>query len=169
MNLPDRQLESLQSLEWSSGGRHLVGQRQSFRLGRSQRAQKLQTASLHLRASERAITAFAQGSNGGLIVTGSTGAGFHRGLIVALAARHRLPAVYFARYFATGRGLISYGPDFVDQFRRAAGYVDRILKGEKPADLPVQAPTKYELVTTSRPPMHSASPCRQPCSPGPMR
>src|SRR5262249_51726268 len=95
---------------------------------------------------ERAITAFAQGSNGGLIVTGSTGAGFHRGLIVALAARHRLPAVYFARYFATGRGLISYGPDFVDQFRRAAGYVDRILKGEKPADLPVQAPTKYELV-----------------------
>ena len=94
---------------------------------------------------ERAITAFAQSSNGGLVVTGSPAAAFHRGMIVALAARHRLPAVYFGRYFVTGGGLISYGPDFVDQFRRAAGYVDRILKGEKPADLPVQAPTKYEL------------------------
>jgi ABC-type uncharacterized transport system substrate-binding protein len=94
---------------------------------------------------ERAIAAFAQGSNGGLIVTGSPGALFHRELIVALAARHRLPAVYFARYYVTGGGLISYGPDFVDQFRRAAGYADRILKGEKPADLPVQAPTKFEL------------------------
>jgi putative ABC transport system substrate-binding protein len=95
---------------------------------------------------ERAITAFVQSANGGLIVTGSSGALFHRGLIVALAARHRLPAVYFGRYFVTGGGLISYGPDFVDQYRRAAGYVDRILKGEKPADLPVQAPTKYDLV-----------------------
>jgi ABC-type uncharacterized transport system substrate-binding protein len=95
---------------------------------------------------ERAITAFAQGANGGLIVTGSTGALFHRELIVALAARHRLPAIYFGRYFVTGGGLISYGPDYVDLFRRPAGYVDRILKGEKPADLPVQAPTKYELV-----------------------
>ena len=66
--------------------------------------------------------------------------------IVALAAQHQLPAVYFARYFVTAGGLVSYGPDYVDQFRRAAGYVDRILKGEKPADLPVQAPTKYELV-----------------------
>jgi ABC-type uncharacterized transport system substrate-binding protein len=79
-------------------------------------------------------------------MTGSTGALFHRGLIVALAARHRLPAVYFGRYFVTDGGLISYGPDFIDLFRRAAGYVDRILKGEKPVDLPVQAPTKYELV-----------------------
>ena len=70
----------------------------------------------------------------------------HRDLIVALAARHKLPAVYYRRYFVTAGGLISYGPDFVDQYRRAAGYVDRILKGEKPADLPVQAPTKYELV-----------------------
>ena len=70
----------------------------------------------------------------------------HRDLIVTLAARHKLPAVYFERYFVAGGGLISYGPDFVDQYRRAAGYVDRILKGEKPADLPVQAPTKYELV-----------------------
>jgi putative ABC transport system substrate-binding protein len=95
---------------------------------------------------ERAITAFAQGSNGGLIVTGSPAAIFHRGLIVALAARHRLPAVYNGRYYVNSGGLISYGPDSVDQFRRAASYVDRILKGEKPADLPVQAPTKYDLV-----------------------
>jgi ABC-type uncharacterized transport system substrate-binding protein len=95
---------------------------------------------------ERAITAFAQGANGGLIATGSPQALFHRGLIVALAARQRLPAVYFGRYFVTDGGLISYGPDLTEQFRHAAGYVDRILRGEKPADLPVQAPTKYELV-----------------------
>ena len=95
---------------------------------------------------ERAITAFARGSNGGLVVTGSSAATTHRNPIVALAAQHRLPAVYFARYFVTAGGLVSYGPDYVDQFRRAAGYVDRILKGEKPADLPVQAPTKYALV-----------------------
>jgi putative tryptophan/tyrosine transport system substrate-binding protein len=95
---------------------------------------------------ERDITAFAQVPNGGLIVTASPGAALHRGLIVALAARHRLPAVYYGRYNVTSGGLISYGPDFVDQFRRAANYVDRILKGEKAADLPVQAPTKYELV-----------------------
>jgi putative ABC transport system substrate-binding protein len=94
---------------------------------------------------ERAITAFAQGPNGGLIVTGSTLAAIHRDLIVTLAARHKLPAVYFGRHFVTADGLMSYGPDFLDQFRRAAGYVDRILKGEKAADLPVQAPTKYEL------------------------
>jgi putative ABC transport system substrate-binding protein len=73
-------------------------------------------------------------------------AGFHHNLIITLAARHKLPAVYFERYFVTGGGLISYGPGIIDQFRRAASYVDRILKGEKPADLPVQAPTKYELV-----------------------
>jgi putative ABC transport system substrate-binding protein len=95
---------------------------------------------------ERAITAFAQGSNSGVIVTGSPAATFHRELIMALVARHRLPAVYNARFWATGGGLISYGTDSVDQLRRAAGYVDRILKGEKPADLPVQTPTKYELV-----------------------
>jgi putative tryptophan/tyrosine transport system substrate-binding protein len=95
---------------------------------------------------ERAITAFARGSNGGLIVTGSSLTLFHRDLIVALAARYKLPAVYPYRYFATGGGLLSYGPNSVDPFRRAAGYVHRILKGEKPADLPVQAPTKYELV-----------------------
>src|SRR5262245_9583213 len=95
---------------------------------------------------ERAITAFARSSNGGLIVTASTLAAVHRKLIIALAARHRLPAVYSVRYHATSGGLISYGPDTIDPFRRAAAYVDRILKGEKPADLPVQAPTKYELV-----------------------
>jgi putative tryptophan/tyrosine transport system substrate-binding protein len=95
---------------------------------------------------ERAITAFAQGPNGGLIVTGSTLAAIHRDLIVTLAARHKLPAVYFGRHFVTADGLMSYGPDFLDQFRRAAGYVDRILRGEKPSDLPVQAPTKFELV-----------------------
>ena len=95
---------------------------------------------------ERAIAAFARGPNGGLIVTGSTLASVHRDLIVTLAARHKLPAVYSQRFFVAGGGLISYGPDIVDQYRAAAGYVDRILKGEKPADLPVQAPTKYELV-----------------------
>jgi putative ABC transport system substrate-binding protein len=95
---------------------------------------------------ERGIAAFARSGNGGLIVTGSPLSLVHRDLIIALAARHRLPTVYFLRPFVTGGGLISYGPDVVDQFRRAAGYVDRILKGEKPADLPVQTPTKYELV-----------------------
>jgi putative ABC transport system substrate-binding protein len=95
---------------------------------------------------ERAITAFARELNGGLIVTGSSAAAFHRELIVGLAARHRLPAIYNGRYYVAGGGLISYGSDYVDQFRRAAGYVDRILKGERPADMPVQAPTKYELV-----------------------
>ena len=95
---------------------------------------------------ERAIAAFARVPNGGLIVTASALAIVHRDLIIALAARHKLPAVYPERYFRNAGGLISYGPDLIDQYRRAAGYVDRILKGEKPADLPVQAPTKYELV-----------------------
>jgi putative ABC transport system substrate-binding protein len=94
---------------------------------------------------ERAITDFARSPDGGLIVTGSALAVVHRKQIVALAARHKQPAVYFIRAFVAGGGLLSYGPDYPDQFRRAAGYVDRILKGEKPADLPVQAPTKYEL------------------------
>jgi putative ABC transport system substrate-binding protein len=94
---------------------------------------------------ERAITRFARSSNDGLIVTG--GSAFnHRELIITLATRHRLPAVYSDYIFVTEGGLMSYGPDRLDQFRRAAGYVDRILKGEKPTDLPVQAPTKYELV-----------------------
>jgi len=94
---------------------------------------------------ERDVTAFARRSNSGLIVTSSSLAAVHRELIIKLAAQYRLPAVYSYRYFATSGGLVSYGPDPIDQFRRAAGYVDRILKGEKPADLPVQAPTKYEL------------------------
>jgi len=95
---------------------------------------------------ERTITAFSRSSNGGLIVTGSALAVVHRELIIALAARNNLPAVYFERLFVARGGLVSYGPDLSDQFRRAASYVDRILKGTKPADLPVQAPTKYELV-----------------------
>ena len=95
---------------------------------------------------ERAITMFAGSPNGGLIVTGSAAATIHRQLIVALAARHQLPAVYYTRYFVTAGGLISYGPDYVDQYRLAAAYVDRILKGEKPADLPVQTPTKFQTV-----------------------
>ena len=95
---------------------------------------------------ERGITALARIGNGGLIVTASASAIVHRELIVSLANRHKLPSVYFQRPFATAGGLISYGSDIVGQYRRAAAYVDRILKGEKPADLPVQAPTKYELV-----------------------
>ncbi len=95
---------------------------------------------------ERAITAFARLPNGGLIVTASPIAFIHRGLIISQAARHKLPAVYPLRFFVAGGGLISYGPDSIDQYRQAARYVDRILKGEKPADLPVQAPTKFELV-----------------------
>jgi putative ABC transport system substrate-binding protein len=95
---------------------------------------------------ERAVSAFARSENGGLIVTTSALVLAHRDLIITLAARHKLPAVYYARFLVTGGGLASYGPDYVDQYRRAAGYVDRILKGEKPADLPVEAPTKYELV-----------------------
>ncbi len=96
---------------------------------------------------ERAVAAFARSPNGGLIATSGGGvATSHRDLIITLATRHKLPAVYFERSFVAAGGLISYGPDYIDQYRRAAGYVDRILKGEKPADLPVQAPTKYETV-----------------------
>jgi putative tryptophan/tyrosine transport system substrate-binding protein len=95
---------------------------------------------------ERAVAALARSANAGMILTASALAIVHRDLIIALAARHRLPTVYYDRYFVAAGGLISYGPDIIDQCRRAAGYVDRILKGEKPADLPVQAPTKYDLV-----------------------
>jgi putative ABC transport system substrate-binding protein len=95
---------------------------------------------------ERAVTAFARSSNGGLIVTAGSGSAIHSNQIITLAARHKLPAVYGDRHFVTGGGLISYGPDRVDQYRQAAAYIDRILKGEKPGDMPVQAPTKYELV-----------------------
>jgi putative ABC transport system substrate-binding protein len=99
---------------------------------------------------ERAISALAGRPNGGLIVTATNLAAMHRAEIIALAKRNRVPAVYPYRFFVAGGGLISYGPDTVDQYRRAAGYVDRILKGEKPADLPVQAPTKFELVINLR-------------------
>jgi ABC-type uncharacterized transport system substrate-binding protein len=92
------------------------------------------------------VAAFARSPNGGLVVTSSAWVVRHRELILGLAAQHKLPAVYFRRLFVNDGGLLSYGYDLLDQFRRAAGYVDRILKGEKPADLPVQAPTKYELV-----------------------
>jgi putative ABC transport system substrate-binding protein len=95
---------------------------------------------------ERAVAAFARAPNGGLILTPGGASIRHRDLIITLAARHKLPAVYNERSFVAAGGLISYGPDYLDQYRQAAGYVDRILKGEKPADLPVQAPTKYELV-----------------------
>ena len=95
---------------------------------------------------QRAITAFAHSANGGLIVAGGAATGLHRDVIIKLAAQQRLPALYTDPAFATDGGLIAYGPDRIEQFRQAAGYVDRILKGEKPAELPVQAPTKYELV-----------------------
>jgi putative ABC transport system substrate-binding protein len=95
---------------------------------------------------QRAVAGFVRGPADGLIVLGGPSANAQRHLIAAMVARHRLPAVYPARHYVTAGALISYGPDIVDQFRRAAGYVDRILKGEKPADLPVQSPTKYELV-----------------------
>ena len=95
---------------------------------------------------ERAFAALARSANGGLVVTGSASASVHRDLIIALAAKHKLPAVYGNRYLVIDGGLISFGADLMDSYRRAAGYVDRILKGEKPADLPVQAPTKYETV-----------------------
>ena len=95
---------------------------------------------------EQSITTFAHSPNGGLVVAASAGAIRYRDLIISLAAQHKLPAVYWERFFVTGGGLISFGPDLIDNYRHAAGYVDRILKGEKPADLPVQAPTKYETV-----------------------
>jgi len=94
---------------------------------------------------ERSVAAVARAARSGLIVTGSALASIHRERIITLAARHKLPAVYYERFFVTAGGLIAYGPDFIDLYRRAAGYVDRVLKGEKPADMPVQAPTKYEL------------------------
>jgi putative tryptophan/tyrosine transport system substrate-binding protein len=95
---------------------------------------------------ERTLTAFARSPNSGLILTAGGPAFVHRDLIITLAARHKLPAIYFDRTFVTAGGLLSYGPDRIDLYLRAAGYVDRILKGEKPAEMPVQAPTKYQLV-----------------------
>ena len=110
---------------------------------------RVETNPLDLRDAaeiERAVTAFAEPSSGALIVTPHASAIIHRDLIIKLAARYRLPAVYWERFFVAAGGLISYGSDHIDEFRRAAAYVDRVLKGEKPAELPVQAPTKYELV-----------------------
>jgi putative ABC transport system substrate-binding protein len=95
---------------------------------------------------ERTITGFGQSPHGGLILTAGGPATVNRDLIISLAARYKLPAIYFERFFVAAGGLLSYGPDRIDMYRRAAGYVDRILKGEKPADMPVQAPTKYQLV-----------------------
>jgi ABC-type uncharacterized transport system substrate-binding protein len=109
---------------------------------------KLDVSPVDIRSAseiERALTEFARASNGGLILTSSALANVHRDLIIRLAAKLRLPAVYSFRFFAIAGGLAAYGSDSIDPHRRAAGYVDRILKGEKPADLPVQAPTKYEL------------------------
>ncbi|MBI3759599.1 MAG: ABC transporter substrate-binding protein [Deltaproteobacteria bacterium] len=110
---------------------------------------RVEVSPINIRSAEEighAIASFARMPNGGLIVTSGGSVELHRDFIVALAARHKLPAVYPLRNFVVAGGLISYGTDYVDQYRRAAGYVDRILKGEKPADLPVQAPTKYEMV-----------------------
>src|SRR3954469_17667444 len=105
--------------------------------------------------------------NGGLIVTASAAAALHRDLIITLAARHKLPAVYSERSFVAAGGLISYGADYIDQYRKAAGCVDLILKSEKLTNLPVQAPTKYETCSTSRQPRRSASMCRRSFSPAP--
>jgi putative tryptophan/tyrosine transport system substrate-binding protein len=99
---------------------------------------------------ERGFADFADSPNGGMIVTGAPLATLHRDLIIALAARHKLPAIYSSRFFAAAGGLAYYGPDLTAQYRRAAGYIDRILRGEKPANLPVQAPTKYELAINLR-------------------
>ena len=118
---------------------------------------------------ERAVTAFARSPNGGLIVTASANGGVHRDLIITLAARHKLPAVYFDASSSPRGGLISYGPDLIDQYRRAAGYVDRILKGEKPADLPVQAPTKFELVINLKTAKALGLTVPPSCSPAPTR
>ena len=119
---------------------------------------------------DRTIAAFVRPANSGLIVTASARAYTHRELIVTLAARHKLPAVYYARPFVAGGGLASYGVDIMDQYRRAAGYVDRILKGERPADLPVQkTQPNTSWLSTSRPPRRSALRCRPRCSPAPTR
>jgi putative ABC transport system substrate-binding protein len=112
-------------------------------------SQRVDVSALNMRDPrdvERDVVAFARSPNGGLIITASGAAIRFRELIIRLAAQHKLPAVYWAGFFATGGGLISYGADLIEQYRRAAGYIDRILKGEKPAEMPVQAPTKYQLV-----------------------
>ena len=130
---------------------HGTGQLGAIQSAASQLGVEFRPVGLHdAKEIERGITDFARGSNGGLIVTAGTRARDHVELIIGLAAQHRLPAVYFNRLFVEAGGLISYGADTIDPFRRAANYLDRILKGEKPADLPVQAPTKYELVVNAK-------------------
>src|SRR5262245_56034199 len=118
---------------------------------------------------EPAVAAFARGSNASMVVLPGPETISHRELITTLAARHKLPTVYPYRYFVTNGGLICYGPDELQQHRQAAGYVDRILKGEKPADLPVQAPTKFELVINLKPRKRSASKSRRRFLPAPTR
>jgi putative tryptophan/tyrosine transport system substrate-binding protein len=118
----------------------------------------------HVRCRARSVSVAASSL---WLLTESALAAVHRDLIVGLAARYKLPAVYISRFFVAGGGLISYGPDLVNQYRRAADYVDRILKGTKPADLPVQAPSKYELVINLKTAKASASPYRRHCSPPP--
>jgi putative ABC transport system substrate-binding protein len=118
---------------------------------------------------ERAVTAFGRSANGGLIVTGNASSALHRDLIITLAARYKLPAIYWERFFVTGGGLISYGADSIDPHRRAAGYVDRILKGEKPSNLPVQARPSMNWQSISRLRKRSGSRCRNRCWPAPTR
>jgi putative tryptophan/tyrosine transport system substrate-binding protein len=130
-----------------SGTTNGIGQLAALQAAAASRGVELQPIGVRdVKEIENGIASIASASNGGLIVTASASAGFQRDLIIRSASMHRLPAIYFARYFVTAGGLMSYGADFVDQFRRAAVYVDRILRGEKPANLPVQHPTKYELV-----------------------
>ena len=154
--------DSATLLELASGARFkLRRHRSEWRRARSTCAM--------LARLERTVSTFARSANGGLIVTSSGLAINHREMIVMLAAKHQLPAVYYSRGFVAAGGLISYGSDRVDQFRSAAGYVDRILKGEKPADIPVQAPTKYELVINLKTAKALGLRCRQRCSPAPTR
>ena len=137
--------QALQQLGWSDGRNVQIDVRWGENDADRSRRYAQELVAHDLGEIGRAVEAFARLPNGGLIETSSALASVPRDLIITLAARHKLPAVYWDRYMVTAGGLVSYSTDFVDQFRRAAGYVDRILKGEKPADLPVQAPTKYEL------------------------
>ena len=155
-----------------SGSRHPAGIGQFSAIQAAAQSLGVEVSPVSVRDAgeiERAVAAFARAANGGLIVTASGWVSLHRDLIITLAARHKLPAVYPFRYMVTGGGLISFGPDWVDQYRPAAGYVDRILKGEKPADLPVQAPTKYELVINLKTAKALGLTCHRRCLPAPTR